>query len=140
MIRDWYKECMILIFTWDWVLLHLFLFIFWSRCSTFTTRPFCFLSCIMLTGQDSRPIHVSHLICSKLILVSKVKQNSSRFSFAALAHQALIMRVQLVSSANQWLVQVAFCWTMFCLRTCSCQQLPYAKTGIGGRLMWCEKQ
>jgi hypothetical protein len=33
-------------------------------------------------GQDSRPIHMSHLICSKLILVPKVKQNNSRFSFA----------------------------------------------------------
>jgi hypothetical protein len=51
----------------------------WPR---FTTTPFYFLSCIMLMGQDSRPIHMSHLICSKLILVPKVKQNNSRFSFA----------------------------------------------------------
>ncbi len=51
----------------------------WPR---FTIRPFYFLSCIMRTGQDSRPIHMSHLNCSKLILVSKVKQNNSRFSFA----------------------------------------------------------
>jgi hypothetical protein len=31
-------------------------------------------------GEDY--IHMSHLTCSKLILVSNVKKNSSRFSFA----------------------------------------------------------
>jgi len=50
----------------------------WPR---FTTTPIYFLTYIMLMGQDSRPIHMSHLISSKLILVSKVKQNNSRFSF-----------------------------------------------------------
>ncbi len=75
-----YKECIILIFKTGFYYICLFS-IFWSR-GVWPTRPFCFFSCIMLMGQDSRPIHMSHLICSKLVLVWKVKQNNSRFSFA----------------------------------------------------------
>ncbi len=74
MIRDWYKECIILIFKTG----SYYICFFSINCS----RGVWPTSCIMLVGQVSRPIHMSHLICSKLVLVSKVKQNNSRFSFA----------------------------------------------------------